>query len=88
MHIKQLPQRFRFTRRDCREWLYGVAAEIYCGSDGYRWRVEWYEIDDTDIGQPFDCCDADEDPTPHIRKRLGNATDFEWLDHDGGWPDE
>ena len=83
MHVRLQPQRFRYLRDGVRGFLYGVLIEQKIGDDEFVFVVAYI-----DGGEGFFCCDCDSDPTPHIRKRLGDATDFEWLDHDGGWHDE
>lgn len=88
MHIRLPPQRFRYLRDGVRGWLYGVITEVEMGEDVFFWCVQWCELGRCSISRPFFCGDVDEDPTPRIKSELRDATDFEWLDHDGGWPDE
>ena len=88
MHIRLPPQRFRYLRDGVRGWLYGVITEVQRVDDRFVWRLAYYEIDRHAHGLPCCCGDVDEDPTPRIKAELRGATDFEWLDHDGGWPDE
>ena len=78
MHIRLPPQRFRYLLCDCgRDWKYGAIFEA--GTLRYAWSEDGTYVIDGDI---------DSDPTQTIKAEIGDVQSFEWLDHDGGWPDE